>query len=328
MKAAYYTDYGKARDVLKIGALAIPELGPNDVRVRLAFSGINPSDCNRRRGLWEKLQDTLIIPHNDGAGVIEAVGADVDPARRGERVWIWNGQRDGRTLGTAAEYIVLDQKYAVQLPDSVSLEEGACFGVPAITAYASLFEAGSLQGLSVLVSGAAGAVGHYAVQFARLAGASQVIATISGPEKAAHVALAKPDAIINYRQEDVIARVMELTGGRGVDRVSEVNYAANAHIVAEVVARHAWVGVYGARAATEPNILPLRLIAKHVGFRFIQCNILPLAFRQQAVQDLTRWAAEGKLIHAVSKIFDLEDIAAAHEAVESGAIIGNVLLRV
>ncbi len=326
MRAAFYRAYGSARDVLQVGALPVPSLGRSDVRVRIAFSGVNPSDCNRRRGHWERLENPLIIPHNDGSGIIEEVGGDVDRARVGERVWIWNGQRDGRTLGTAAEHIVLDQKYAVRLPDNVSLEEGACFGVPAITAYASLFDPGPLTGKRVLVTGAAGSVGHYAAQFARLAGASQVIATVSNEAKAAHAARANPDVILNYREDDMVGRIMAVTDRHGVDRISEVNYAANAPMTADVAAKHAWVGVYGSKPR-ETMVDILKLLAKHVAIRYVQCNIIPPAFRNEATKAVTAWAAAGHLIHTVARVYPLEEIVAAHEAVESGTVIGNVLVR-
>jgi NADPH:quinone reductase len=169
MKAAFYTDYGAARDVLQVGELPDPEPGPGEVRVRIRYSGINPSDCNRRRGVRDRPGYPLIVPHSDGAGVIDATGEGVSKARIGERVWTWNAQR-GRAFGTASEYVCLPAAQAVAMPD-IPLELGAGFGVPAMTAYFSLFADGPLEGRDVLVTGAAGAVGFYAAQFARLAGA-------------------------------------------------------------------------------------------------------------------------------------------------------------
>src|SRR3981081_4418926 len=169
MQAAFYERYGSARDVLKIGYLPNPIPQPGEVLVRIQFSGINPSDCKRRQGLRDRPGYPLIIPHNDGAGIITEVGEGVDKERVGQRVWIWSGQRR-RPFGTAAEYISIDSSNAVQLPDNVSLEQGACLGVPAMTAYASLFSDGELSGLRVLVPGGDGALGPCAIHFCTLPG--------------------------------------------------------------------------------------------------------------------------------------------------------------
>ncbi len=328
MKAAFYKAYGAATHVLEVGDADVPEVGPDDVRVRVHYSGINPSDCIRRRGLRERLNDPFIVPHNDGAGIIESVGKNVSSSRIGERVWIWNGQRDGRTMGTAAEYIVLHHQYAIRLPENVSFEEGACFGVPVMTAYASLFAEGPVEGLSILVCGGAGAVGHYAIQLARLAGAKCVIATVSSDTKAKHAAEARPHHIVNYRLENVFDRVMSLTNDTGVDRISEVNFAANVEIDCKVIARHGAIGVYGSPSGYEPE-LPIRpLIAKHVTVRFIQCNILPMSFREEGTQLLTQMASRGDLVNSIGRVFELDQVAEAHRAVESGDVIGNVLLKI
>jgi hypothetical protein len=183
MKAAYYRDYGAAREVFEVGELPDPEPGPGEVRVKIGYSGVNPSDCNRRSGRRDRPGYPLIIPHSDGAGEIDKVGAGVEAARIGERVWTWNAQR-GRPFGTAADFVCLPSAQAVPMPAGVDLELGAGFGVPAMTAYFSLFSDGPLAGRDVLVTGAAGAVGLYAAQFAHLAGARTLVATVSGDAKA------------------------------------------------------------------------------------------------------------------------------------------------
>src|SRR5262245_34776560 len=226
MKAAYYRSYGAASEVLEVGELPEPEPGPGEVRVRIRYSGVNPSDCNRRRGTRDRPGYPLIIPHSDGAGEIDRVGAGVDRARLGERVWTWNAQR-GRAFGTAAELVCLAAAQAVPMPAGVPLELGAGFGVPAMTAYFSLFADGPLAGRDVLVTGAAGAVGLYAAQFARLAGARSLIATVSGDAKAAIARAAGVPVIVNYKQEKVAERVLAATQKRGVDRISEVDFGGN-----------------------------------------------------------------------------------------------------
>jgi NADPH:quinone reductase len=195
MKAVWYERSGSAREVLQYGELPDPEPGPGDVRVRLHASGVNPSDWKTRSGT-RPMVAPRVIPHSDGAGVIDRVGPGVDPARLGERVWIWNGQWR-RAFGTAATLIALPSEHAVRLPDGTSFEAGACLGIPALTAHRAVTIDGLPEGQSVLVAGGAGAVGHYAIQFAKLLGAAQVIATVSSDEKAAHAKAAGADEIIN-----------------------------------------------------------------------------------------------------------------------------------
>src|SRR5262245_44402908 len=182
MRAAYYETNGAARAVLRVGEVETPQPGRGEVRVRLAVSGVNPSDVKSRAGLTRKIAFPRVIPHSDGAGVIEAVGNGVPPARVGERVWVWNGQWR-RAFGTAAEAIVLPAEQAVPLPASVSMEAAACLGIPAYTAYQAVELAGLQGGSTVLVAAGAGAVGHYAIQLAKKKGAT-VLTTVSSPAKA------------------------------------------------------------------------------------------------------------------------------------------------
>jgi NADPH2:quinone reductase len=327
MKAAFYEAYGPARDVLRVGELADPHAGPGEVRVRLSYSGVNPSDCNCRLGIRDRPGWPLIIPHSDGTGVIDEVGPGVDAARLGERVWVWNAQR-GRPFGTAAEFVALPAAQAVRLPDGTPLEAGACLGVPAMTAYFALFADGPLRGLDVLVTGGAGAVGHYAVQFARLAGARITITTVSGPAKAAHAASAEPDLVIDYRREDVVGRIMDATEGRGIDRIAEVDFGGNLAVTQAVLKDNGVIGAYASRGAMEPVLPFYPLMFKNVTLRLLQCYAMPAALRAAGTEDVTRWAEAGALVHAVGRIFPLDDIVSAHEAVEQGTVIGKVLVAV
>jgi NADPH2:quinone reductase len=327
MKAAYYVDYGAARDVLKIGEVLTPEPGPGEVLVRVHFSGINPSDCKRRLGIRDRPGYPLIIPHNDGAGIVAKVGPGVDSRRVGERVWIWNGQRR-RAFGTAAEYIAIAAANAVKLPDNITLEQGACLGVPAMTAYESLFSDGDIKGMRVLVTGGGGAVGHYAIQLAKLAGASTVITTVSGQQKADHAKLANPDVILNYKTENVASRILELTSGQGVDRISEVDFGVNLPTTVQVIANNASVGAYGSAGEYEPKLPILPFLYKDANIRLLQCNLMPMPLREEGTRRITQWCSEGSMMHAIGRIFALDDVAEAQEIVENGAIIGNVLLRI
>ena len=235
MKAIWYDRQGPAAEILTYGELPTPTPGPGEVLVRIATSGANPSDWKSRSGKGRPMAFPRVIPHSDGAGQIEAVGEGVPRQRVGQRVWIWNGQWK-RPFGTAAKYIALPSDQAVPLPENVGYAEGACLGIPALTALHAVLTDGGVTGQRVLVTGGAGSVGHYAIQFARLLGASQVIATVSGEAKAAHAMTAGADYTVNYRSEDTVERVTALTGGHGVDRVVDVDISGTAPMLPGLMA--------------------------------------------------------------------------------------------
>ncbi|MGH6956522.1 MAG: NADPH:quinone reductase, partial [Caulobacteraceae bacterium] len=217
MKAIWYERQGPARDVLQYGERPTPAPGRNEALIRVHASGVNPSDAGMRRGGGGAMAYPLIVPHSDGAGVVEAVGPGAPESLIGRRVWFYNGQRNGRAFGSGAEYIELDVDLISPLPDDASFAEGATLGIPAMTAHVALFRAGTVRGRTVLVTGGAGAVGHYAVQIAKWAGAT-VIATVSSQQKAERARAGGADFTIDYRTEDVAARVRELSP-EGVDAV-------------------------------------------------------------------------------------------------------------
>jgi len=323
MQAAIYERTGAARTVLSVIELPDPRPATGEVRVKIAASGVNPSDVKTRTGLRSAaLPWPRIIPHSDGAGVIDAVGAGVPDSRIGERVWVWNACW-GRADGTAAGYVVLPSPQAVPLPSSVSFAAGACLGIPALTAWHAVAMDGGVAGKDVLVTGGAGAVGHYAVQFAKAAGA-RVIATVSGPQKAALARAAGADVIIHYREEDVAAQALAATGGRGVDRVIEVDLAANLPAALGALKTDGDIVPYGA-GAPEIAVPFLPSALKNIRYRFfIVYNLSPLD-RAQALSGLTRALDAGTVQHHLGPTFPLRDIAAAHEAVEAGAT-GNVIV--
>src|ERR1700754_5323112 len=205
MKAVWYERCGAAPTVLSVGEMPTPEAGPGEVRVRLEASGVNPADVGRRAGNYRGLEFPLVIPNSDGAGIIDQVGAGVTRLKVGQRVWLFNGQRNGRALGTAAEYIALAEQLVTPLPDRLSFAEGATLGIPAMTAWCSLYADGPLAGKTVLVTGGAGAVGNYAVQLAKWGGA-QVIATVSSAMKGEQARQAGADLVVNYKEDDVAAK--------------------------------------------------------------------------------------------------------------------------
>jgi NADPH2:quinone reductase len=325
MRAAYYEKNGPAREVLRVADVETPQPGRGEVRVKLIASGVNPSDVKGRAGTTRKIAFPRVIPHSDGAGEIERVGEGVPASRVGERVWVWNGQWR-RAFGTAATEIVLPAEQAVPLPANISPEAGACLGIPAFTAYQAIELAGAKEGATILVAAGAGAVGHYAVQLAKKRKAS-VITTVSSPAKAEIAREAGADHTIDYKRENVGERVMAITGNRGVDAVIEMDLAANAHLLPGVLAPTGVVAIYGS-GAPEATIPFQFLLQNSITMKFFLVYLMPREQRARAVTDITRMLERDELIHNVAQTFDLADIVAAHEAVESGRAIGNVVVRI
>jgi len=327
MLAAFYTRTGPAGEVLNVGEIDAPSPGPGEVRVRIACSGVNPSDVKTRGGVRSRdLPFPRIVPHSDGAGAIDAVGAGVAAQRVGERVWVWNAAW-GRPMGTAAQYVVLPAAQAVPLPPDTGLDAGACLGIPALTAFHAVHCNGGVDGRTVLVAGGAGAVGHYAVQFAKLGGAGRVIATVSSDEKAALARSAGADATINYRTEDVAQRCLDLTGGTGVDRIVELDLAANLRIDLAAIRRDGEITVYGS-GAPEIAVPFFPSILKNVRLQFFIVYNLSEPDRARAVDGVTALLAAGRLQHNIARRLLLARVAEAHELVESGRATGNVILDV
>lgn len=326
MKAAFYDRNGPADEVLQLGEMPKPMPAPGEVLVRVHASGVNPSDVKSRTGLRSKMTYPRVVPQSDGAGVIEAVGAGIDPARVGERVWIWNGQWQ-RPLGTAAEYIAVPSFQAAHLPDNTPFEAGACLGIPAMTAHRCVFADGPVAGQKILVTGGAGAVGHYAIQLARWGGA-QVIATVSGPEKAAHARAAGADRVVNYKTEDVAAAVKDFTQGAGVDRIVEIEFGGNLPTSLACLKTNGVIATYASGAVMEPKLPFYPMMFQGVTIRMVLVYILPEAARRQSIQDINHALAQGALVHGIAGTYPLEKIAEAHKAVESGGMIGNVVVSI
>jgi NADPH2:quinone reductase len=327
MRAAVYERTGPAAEVLTLRDLPTPTPGAGEVRVKVAWSGVNPSDVKARAGLRTKtLPFPQIIPHSDGAGVIDQVGHGVDPARIDERVWLWNAAW-GRANGTAAEYVVLPAVQAVPLPAGTDLGVGACLGIPALTAYRAVTMDGGVEGKSVLVAGGAGAVGHYAIQFAKLQGARQIIATVSSAAKASLARAAGADSVIDYKSENVVEKCLAATAGVGLDRIVEVDFAANVSTDFAAVRPEGDVVVYGSGAAEIP--LPFApAILKNVRLRFFIVYNLSAGDRARAIENLVPLLVAGRLAHNIGARLPLERIAEAHELVEHGRVVGNVIVEV
>ena len=327
MRAAVYDRTGAAHDVLRVVDVPTPVPGAGEVRVAVKCSGVNPSDVKSRAGLrTTALPFPRVVPHSDGAGVIDAVGEGVPRTRIGERVWVWNAAWR-RADGTAAEYVVLPAEQAVPLPEGIDFAVGACLGIPALTACHAIAVDGGVDGRSVLVAGGAGAVGHYAIQFARIARARRILATVSSKEKAVLARGAGADVVIDYRHEDVAARVRDATGGKGVERIVEVDFAANVATDAEIVAPDGDIVVYG---SGEPTIgVPFfPMIVKNVRVRFFIVYNLSRDDRARAIDVVTTALQARRLQHSIAARVPLERIAEAHVLVEQGRAVGNVVVAV
>jgi len=248
----------------------------------------------------------------------------VDASRVGERVWLFEGQWQ-RPFGTAGEYIALPSGHAPVLPESVTFQEGACIGIPAMTAHRCLFASGPVNGMTVLVTGGAGAVGHCAIQLAKWGGAT-VIATVSSDEKAGHALRAGADHTVNYPTEDVGERVLELTGGEGVERIVEVDFGGNLAASKRALRLNGAIGCYASTGDREPAVEYQALSRKNATVHFVLVYSEPEAAKQQAVDDIATATASGALTHPIAAVMPLDDIASAHELQESNAAIGNIVI--
>ena len=325
MHAAFYTKRGAAADVIEIGEQPDTTPAAGEVHIRLAASGVNPSDVKSRSGAnapGQPMPYPLIVPHSDGAGVIDAVGPGVPAARIGERVWTWNAQWK-RPFGTAAAFVTLPSEQAVRLPDDVPFDAGACLGIPAATAMQAIRLGNVGAGTTVFISGGAGAVSHYAIQIAKSRGA-RVITTVSGAEKAKIATAAGADATINYREENVGERVHALTGGRGAEVMLELDLTVNAPLIPHVIAPHGTVVVYG-MSSLDVSIPARAMLVNTVDMRFVFIYEIDAASRTAVNAELSALLARGALTQNIAARYSLGETAAAHEHVERGAL-GNVII--
>lgn len=327
MKAAWYEQLGAPHQVLTVGEIEIPSVGPGEVRVQVFASGINPSDVKQRSG-WGglTLRSARVIPHNDGAGVIEAVGAGVASDRIGERVWIYEATL-ARSLGTAAEFVVIPSENAVPLPANTDFAAGACLGVPAMTAHRCVFSEGAVTGQTILVTGGAGAVGHYAIQFAKWGGA-RVLTTVSSAAKAEVARQAGADHIIDYKTEPVIARIQDLVGKKGIDRIVDVDFASNLETSLTVLKSSGVIATYASDSNVNPQIPFYGLVYRNLTVHYVLVYGMSQAAHQAAIADITTCLQAGVLRHQIAQRFPLDQIANAHVQMESGQAIGKILLDV
>jgi NADPH2:quinone reductase len=330
VRAAWYDRKGPAREVLVIGELDRPAPGPGEVLVRVRASAINPSDTKGRGGARGNLAMPFerIVPHQDGAGTVEAVGDGVPAGRVGERVWLYEAQFE-RPFGTAAEYVAVPAHQAVPLPDGTSFAEGACLGIAAMTAHRCVFADGPVEGKTILVTGGAGAVGHYAIQFARLGGA-RVIATVGNEDQTRVARNAGAELAIDRRETDIASEVASFTGsesGRGIDRIVEVAFGANLETSLRLLNPNGVIATYASDAEPEPALPFWPLVRLDATVRFVLVYAMSREAHEAAIDAIGSALAAGLLTHHIGQRLPLERIAEAHERVETGHGSGKVVLE-
>lgn len=322
MRAAWYETRGPARDVLVVGEMPDPEPGPGEVRIRLSFSGINPGDVKKRSG-WQgsPMPYPRVVPHSDGAGTIDALGPGVAEHWLGTSAWCY-GAQSYRAFGTAAEYVVVPEALAVPLPLPGLEEQAACLGIPGITGYRAIFADGSVNDLDVLVHGAAGGVGAIALQMAKRDGA-RVIATVRHRAQSDIARSLGADHVLLASDEDLRQQIRGIAPD-GVHRIAEVDFASHIDLDAQVLAVGGVVSAYFS-SDSRPSIPYWELGFSDITLRLLGSDDFPAQLKLEAASRLTDALVEGALTSRIAAAFPLEQIADAHELIETGAG-GRVLL--
>lgn len=322
MRAAWYERQGPAREVLTVGEMPDPEPGPGKVRIRIAASGVNPGDVKKRRNEFRYgMPYPRVIPHSDGAGYIDRVGEGVLTDRIGQAVWCY-GAQSYRPFGTAAEFTIVPAAQAVPLPDGVPLEQGACLGIPGITAHRAVNAAGSVGGRCVLVQGAGGAVGACAVQLACRAGAFVIAAVLSPSDESAARAAGAPHVLSSG--SDLVERVRALAP-HGIDHIVEVAFGTNVMADVELLTLGGSIAAYASDAST-PEIPFWPLVFKNVSVHFLGSDDFPAEAKAAAAAALNEALAAGWEGLPIAERVSLSDIAIAHELVEHPAKRGRIVV--
>ena len=325
MLAGLYTQFGLARDVLQVNTIQAPEPSKGQVKVKLLTSGVNPSDYKMRLGS-RPLTGPFQIPGSDGAGIIEAIGEGVSPERLGQRVWVFNAAYH-RQFGTSAQYTVVENWMAQELPKQLDYSQGACLGIPVMTAYRCLFSDGPIQGKTIYIVGGAGVVAHYAIQLAKWGGA-KVITSVSSQEKAEVAKQAGADEIIHYREQDIVTEILRMTKQEGVDRIIEVDFGTNLAKTAQILRPGGVSVMYAISSQPELPLNIMSLMSKNITLRFTLVYSITDLERDSVIQGIAQWLEQTQPIFNIARQFELNDIIQAHELVESGKKIGHVLLTI
>ena len=325
MKAGWFNKFGAAEEVLKVGEQEDPQVGVGEVLIQMSTSGINPSDVKKRAGAFPNLLDEgFVIPHSDGAGEIIEVGEGISKNRIGERVWIYQAQYE-RRFGTAATLLSMDSQRAVSLPEDVSYEVGACLGIPAMTAHRCVFSDGRVEGQYILVTGGAGRVGSYAIQWAKLAGAI-VIATASNDEDKKTCQELGAEIVVNHRDEEWEIDILEATNQRKIDRVIDVEFGMNLPKLLKVLKTGATIATYASSQIPKPELPFLQMMYKDLSIRMVIVYAMPETAKLEAIKHITTALNKDQLQHKVAYSLPLQEIIKGHQLIESGKVRGCVIL--
>jgi len=325
MLAAFYTKFGSAKDVLQVEDTPTPEPLRGQVRVKLLSSGVNPSDYKMRMGS-RPLTGAFQIPGSDGAGIIDAVGEGVSVGRIGQRVWVFNAAFH-RPYGTSAQFTIVEDWMAQELLDDLTYAQGACLGIPVMTAYRCLFSDGPIKDKTVYIVGGGGVVANYAIQLAKWGGA-KVITSISSDEKAGYAKKAGADHIVNYRQQNVVEEILRITNQLGVDRIVEVDFGANLATNSQILKAGGISVMYAYIGQPELPIPIMSLMVKNITLKFTLVYSIQVEERVEVLAGIKRWLDETSVIFNIARQFELKDIVLAHELVESGNKVGHVVLTI
>ncbi|MGI9315784.1 MAG: NADPH:quinone reductase [bacterium] len=327
MKAIWFNQCGDAAEVLQYGDMQAPEPGPGEVLVRLYASGVNPSDVKKRAGLQPAgFEDGFVIPHSDGAGVIEAVGMGVPEDKVGTKVWVYQAQYQ-RHWGTAAQYVVLPALRAPRLPDQAGFDIGACAGIPMMTAHRCIYADGVPEGKTILVTGASGRVGFYAAQWALQAGAT-VIGTAGSEARCEQARLSGIEHVLNYQQDNIAGAISEITHGQGVDRIVDVEFGLNIELSSQILKTGGVVASYSSSKSMLPEIPFYPLMFKNITLQLVLVYNMPDSAKMLAEKDIYQALSKNALVHRIAERFPLMQTAAAHEAVEHGGLDGCVIVEI
>ncbi|MEM8561825.1 MAG: NADPH:quinone reductase [Pseudomonadota bacterium] len=325
MKAAWFEAFGPAQDSIIIGEQPKPEPQDGEVLVRIHTTGVNPSDVKKRAGAFPNLlDDGLVIPNSDGAGVIEAVGSGVPETRIGERVWVYQAQY-GRRFGTSAEYVAIDSTRAPQLPDEASFEVGACLGIPVMTAHRCVYADGPVKDRLIVITGGAGRVGYYAIQWAHKAGAI-IVATASNDSDRQLCLDMGADHVVNHRDADWANKVLEATGGRKADRVIDVEFGANLPEVLKFIATNGVIATYSSTVVKEPQLPFLQMMFMDLTIRMVIVYAMPEDAKALAIGDINVALTDEALSHRIAHVVPFEQTAHAMELIEQGGFGGCVVV--
>ena len=327
MLAAWYNNFGTAENVLETGEFAEPNPGKGEVKIKIYSSGVNPSDTKKRAGSNpDILDDGPVIPHSDGAGEIVDVSDEKLRHRIGEKVWVYESQHN-RRLGTAAEFICLPSHNAVRLPDGVSYDTGAMLGIPAMTAHRCVYNSEDIKERYVLITGGAGRVGYYCIQWAKKAGAI-VIATSSNSEGEQECKKAGADIILGHPSETFKEEILDLTKGQKIEKIIDGDFGNNINYLLSVIKPNSSISTYASMTEKTPVIPFYKMMNLNVQMKMVFVYDMPSKAKESAISDITKALKENKLLNRLHESYNLKDISQAHQRIENsknsyGAVIVN-----